>query len=122
QLPHQQVLEQMKQARAFVQHSVRASDGDCEGTPVAILEAGAAGLPIVATRHAGIPEAVIDGKSGHLVEERDTDAMATAMLSLAENGDLAAELGQQGFQHIRKNYSMGKSIAKLGDLLSSAVT
>ena len=53
----------MQHARAFVQHSVTAADGDSEGTPVSILEAGAAGLPVVSTRHAGIPEGVVKGSS-----------------------------------------------------------
>jgi glycosyltransferase involved in cell wall biosynthesis len=54
----------LRQARAFVQHSIRASNGDAEGTPVAILEAAATGLPVISTRHMGIPEAVVEGQTG----------------------------------------------------------
>ena len=60
-LNHEEVMPLFSNARCFVQHSVVPSYGDAEGTPVAILEAQAAGLPAVATRHAGIVDAVVDG-------------------------------------------------------------
>ena len=50
------------------------------------LEAGAAGLPIVATRHAGIPDVVIQGETGFLVDEHDVDGMAQRMLRLGGHG------------------------------------
>jgi colanic acid/amylovoran biosynthesis glycosyltransferase len=71
--PHSVIQEEMRNARGFVQHSVEAASGDSEGMPVAILEAGASGLPVVATRHAGIPDAVIEGTTGFLVDEHDVD-------------------------------------------------
>ena len=61
---------------AFMQHSIVADSGDSEGTPVAILEAQAASLPVIATRHAGIPDVVINNKTGLLVEELDVEGMA----------------------------------------------
>src|SRR3546814_21143924 len=72
-LTHEQVYERMKHTRAFVQHSVTAAAGDSEGTPNSILEASAAGLPVVSTRHAGIKEAVRHEETGFLVEEHDVD-------------------------------------------------
>ena len=56
---HEEVALLMQESRVFVQHSLVPSSGDTEGTPVAILEAGAAGLPVVSTKHAGISEVVI---------------------------------------------------------------
>ncbi len=55
----------------FVHHSVTASDGDQEGIPTAILEAMQTGMPVITSRHAGIPELIIDGVNGYLVNERD---------------------------------------------------
>lgn len=62
---------EMKQARCYVPHSVVAPSGDCEGKPVAILEAWAAGLPVVSTRHAGIPNVVVGQETGFVVDEGD---------------------------------------------------
>ena len=65
------ILSALQQADVFIQHSVITPSGDSEGTPNSILEASACALPIVSTRHAGIPEAVVDGETGILVNEHD---------------------------------------------------
>ena len=117
-LPHTQVVSLMQRARAFVQHSVTASYGDSEGTPVAILEAGASGLPVISTRHAGIKDVVIEGETGFLVDETDIENMAHYMVRLAKDPTLAAQLGQQAREHISVNYSMEKSIAGLWQILN----
>jgi glycosyltransferase involved in cell wall biosynthesis len=109
----QQIVDEMKNTRAFVQHSVTASDGDSEGTPNSILEASATGLPIISTRHAGIKEAVIHEKTGYLVEEHDVQTMATYMIKLAGSKELAAQLGSNGAQHIREHYELQQRIDKL---------
>ncbi len=119
--PHPEVASTLRQARVFVQHSVQASYGDSEGTPVAVLEAGATGLPVVATRHAGIQDVVIDGETGLLVEEQDTAAMAAHMLKLALDGDLVEGMGKRARAHIVANYSMDKSIGNLWGILREAV-
>ena len=62
-----------------MQHSITASNGDTEGLPVGILEAMATALPVISTRHSGIPEAVEDGITGFLVEEHDVRGMAERM-------------------------------------------
>lgn len=119
-VPHAEVAEAMRGARAFVQHSVRAADGDCEGNPVAVMEAGAAGLPVVATRHAGIPETVLDGTTGLLVDERDVDGMAERMIELARDPALAGRLGRAARERIRAEFGMEKSIERLGRILTEA--
>ena len=115
--PHSIVQREMASARAFVQHSVRAADGDCEGTPVAIIEACATGLPVVATRHAGIPDVVLEGETGLLVEERDVDGMVTAWLHLARDAELAGTLGCAGRARVAEHYELKTSIQRLGQLL-----
>ena len=117
-----EVAETMQRARAFVQHSIRTQDGDSEGTPVAVLEASASGLPVVATRHAGIKDAVIDQKSGLLVNEGDVNGMAEHMTRLAQDPQLAAELGKAGREWVSSEYSMEKSIAKLWSIIQSAMS
>lgn len=117
---HAEVANLMKCSRAFIQHSVRASDGDCEGTPVAVLEAQACGLPVVATRHAGIADVVRDGATGFLVQEYDVAAMGRRILQLAGNAALAVELGAAGRKGIVSEFSMKTSIRRLKSVLNGA--
>jgi glycosyltransferase involved in cell wall biosynthesis len=111
----------MLKARCFVQHSVEASNGDSEGTPVGILEAGASSLPVVATRHAGIPDVVVEGQTGFLVDERDTTAMAAQMLRLAQDSELAARLGSAARLHVERNFSQEQSLDRLWTIIESAI-
>ena len=118
--PHDIVARQMRQARAFVQHSVTASNGDREGMPVSILEAGAIGLPVVATRHAGISDVVVDGVTGFLVDERDARGMAAHMLTLARHPSLAGQLGDNAAVRVRRYYRMEQSLGRLTRVLHAA--
>ncbi|MDL5050806.1 glycosyltransferase, partial [Oscillatoria amoena NRMC-F 0135] len=110
----------LRQARAFVQHSIRASSGDAEGTPVAILEAAATGLPVISTRHMGIQEAVVEGQTGWLGDELDVTAMAKAMIEAAQQPEEAARRGQQGREHIARNYNQAAQIEKLRQIAMEA--
>ena len=116
---HYEVRTALRNARGFVLHSVEAPDGDCEGTPVALLEASASGLPVVATRHAGIPDVVIDGETGYLVDAGDETTMAARMIELARHPDLSARLGARGRAHIAANYSIEQNVAALSSILTS---
>ena len=120
--PHAVVASEMSRARVFVQHSVEARNGDSEGTPVAILEAGASGLPVVSTRHGGIPDVVVDGTTGFLVAERDVSGMAVHMVRLAERPALAAELGQNARLRIRQDFSHTSSMERLHAVLARAAS
>jgi glycosyltransferase involved in cell wall biosynthesis len=118
---HEVVQEEMRQVRCFVQHSVEASTGDSEGTPVGILEACASGLPVVSTRHAGIPDVVREGETGFLVDEHDVDAMAERMHRLANNAELAGEMGRAARAHVRSNFSREQSLGRLGAIIESCI-
>lgn len=119
--PHEVVAEEMRRARAFVQHSVVGPDGDSEGMPNSILEASASGLPVVATRHAGIPEVVVDGETGFLVEERDVEGMARHMARLVREPRLAAGLGDAGRTRVQETFSIESRIARLWEIIGAAV-
>ncbi len=100
------VTKVLENSSLFVQHSLRAEDGDTEGLPVSILEAMGAGLPVVATRHAGIPEAVVDDVTGRLVDEHDVDSMSSAMADLLDDPAAAARMGAAGRQRVVSDFSL----------------
>jgi glycosyltransferase involved in cell wall biosynthesis len=112
-LSHEQVAALMHTSRAFVQHSVTTSDGDSEGTPVAVLEAAASGLPVVSTDHAGISEAVADDVTGLLVQEGDVEGMAHDLLTLARDPAKAGRMGAAGRARVAERYAHGVSIPRL---------
>lgn len=114
---HQEVIELYKTAHIYVQHSVTAPDGDEEGLPVSITEALAAGLPVISTRHSGIPEAVIQGKTGELVNEKDIQGMADAMISMARSPDKWDEYGSAGRALLESDFSVPVVQKKLRAIL-----
>jgi len=114
------IAAEMRRARAFVQHSVHARSGDAEGTPVAIIEAGASGLPVIATRHAGIPDVVIEGETGILVDEGDVSGMAAAMIALAQDPERARALGEAGQRRVCSLFSIEDRLRRLRQVLDSA--
>lgn len=118
QLEFRQYLEE---SLAFIQHSITADDGDSEGTPVSILEASAAGLPVVSTYHAGIPDVIESGKTGLLVEEHDVQGMAENMIKLIENVNWAKKMGENGRSNIEQNFSLQRHIDILNDLIKGAL-
>lgn len=118
--PPEAVNAEMRGARCYIQHSVEASSGDSEGTPLSILEAGASGLPVVSTRHAGIPDVVIEGKTGFLVDEHDVGAMAHQMLRFVRDPKLAAKMGQAARTHVSQHFSLARSLGVLRSILAQS--
>ncbi|WP_324721944.1 glycosyltransferase [Salinimicrobium sp. HB62] len=116
-----QFQKYLDESLAFVQHSVTAENGDTEGTPVSILEASAAGLPVIATKHAGIPDIIIHGETGLLVEEHDVKSMAENLKRVLRDRSIARELGEKGKQNIIENYTIGRHISVLDGLIQKAV-
>ncbi len=116
--PSDVIFELMRNADIFVQHSmIDLATGDEEGLPVAILEAMAQGLPVVSTRHAGIPEAVIEDKTGYLVGEGDSRGMAEHLVTLAQDPNLRQRMGEAGWQRARECFSWEKERNHLRQVL-----
>lgn len=120
-LPHERILEVFENAYCFVQHSVVAPNGDSEGTPVAILEACAAALPVVATQHAGIKDVIVHGETGFLVEEQDVDSMSNYMIKIASDRKLAQQFGKHSRQRIKENYTLQNHISTLNQLVKDSL-
>ena len=117
--PHSRVLKEMEEADIFFLPSLTAENGDREGIPVSIMEAQATGLPIVSTIHTGIPELVLDGKTGFLVAEKDTTAMAERLKELAINPELRINMGKSGRSQVESIYDREKEIDQLDKLFRS---
>lgn len=113
--------EYLSVARAYVQHSVTAMDGDMEGTPVAILEASAAGVPVISTRHAGIPDVVVDGQTGFLVDEHDVIGMSKYMLAVLEDEELARKIGANGKTFVIENFNRAAHLGVIARAVKDAV-
>jgi colanic acid/amylovoran biosynthesis glycosyltransferase len=93
---HEEVISSLADADIFILPSVTAQDGDQEGIPIALMEAMAAGLPVLATEHSGIPELVADGVSGYLVPERNAARLAERLAALLADPERRAAMGQAG--------------------------
>lgn len=90
-------LAALQEAEIFLAPSRIAPDGDTEGgAPVAVIEAQAAGVPVVSTRHADIPEVVADRVTGLLSPEYDDDALARNLAWMLGNPAARAEMGRHG--------------------------
>jgi glycosyltransferase involved in cell wall biosynthesis len=87
-----------------------------EGLPIALLEAMAAGLPVVATAVGGVPEGVDDGTTGLLVPPRDPDALADAMMRLLHTRDLRHRMGRAGQERVRKHFSVERMVKDIDRL------
>jgi colanic acid/amylovoran biosynthesis glycosyltransferase len=104
----EEIVEILNNSHILLAPSVTAKNGDQEGTPVAIMEAMAMGLPVLSTQHSGIPELIENGVSGFLVPERDVDALAEKLDYLINNPEVWAEIGQAARLYVEENYDINK--------------
>ncbi|HEX2526837.1 MAG TPA: glycosyltransferase [Geminicoccus sp.] len=98
------VGQAMEDALALMVPSRTAASGDAEGLPTVVLEAQARGLLVVATRHAGIPEAVSDGQNGLLVPEGDPAALGDALVRVEKEPHLRAALVTAALASVRAGF------------------
>ena len=108
-----EVIELYAGAHLFVLASVVGADGAEEGHGTVLTEAKATGLPVISSRVGGIPENVLDGKSGFLVPQRDVEALTDKLSHLIEHPQLCAAMGRAGRKHVEENLD----IQRLNDRL-----
>lgn len=116
-----EVLHLMDQAHLFLLASITAASGDQEGTPVSLMEAQACGLPVLSTLHSGIPETVLDGKSGFLVQERDVAALENRLLHLIEHAQDWPIMGRNGRMHVEAYHDIHKLNRQLVSLYEKVI-
>lgn len=108
-------------SHAFLHPSQMTADQNQEGIPNSMLEAMATGLPVLATYHGGIPEAVCDNETGLLVEERDGDRLLDNMLRLVRENGLWSRISTAAAADVRTNFEQGQQIAKLEAIYDEAI-
>ncbi|MDP6529454.1 MAG: glycosyltransferase [Gemmatimonadota bacterium] len=110
-ISHDRIPEELHGFEVFVAPSRR------EGLGVAVLEAAACGVPVVASRVGGLPETVDDGRSGILLEPEDVDALATALIQLCTDAGLRARMGRHGREWVLDRFAWEDCISTMEDAL-----
>ncbi len=98
-------VENLHSKDIFVHPSLTTEDGDAEGTPTVIMAASAAGMPVISTWHAGIPEVVEDKVTGYLVAEKDVSALTKRMVMLYDQPGLWNNMGSAGRKKMEEEFS-----------------
>ncbi|MEC5183002.1 colanic acid/amylovoran biosynthesis glycosyltransferase [Cryobacterium sp. MP_3.1] len=106
-------IDEIRKGAVFCLPSVTAANGDQEGLPQVILEAGALGRPVVATFHSGIPEGVVEGLSALLVPEGAPKDLASALISVLSDSGAGQRMGDAGRKFVVENYDLRSQTAKL---------
>jgi colanic acid/amylovoran biosynthesis glycosyltransferase len=115
--PYADVLRELQSADLLIQPSRTAADGDTEGgAPTILLEAQASGLPVLSTRHADIPEVVVEGKSALLAPEGDWEALADHLSTLCREPERWPEMGRAGRRHVAEAHDIQAEARRLEDL------
>ena len=118
----EQLSRILHKAQAVVVPSRIAADGDCEGLPTVVLESIRAGVPVVASDHAGIPEIIRHEETGFLVPENDPDALAAALLAASQTGDQMRQMVARAQQRLQRDFNAATQSQKLQQYLLGNVT
>lgn len=100
------ILPEIQKSDILICPSVISTDGDEDTVPNVLKEAMACELPVIASRHGGIPELVQDQVNGFLIEEKDVTALKNKIEVLADSAELRKKLGEEGRRYVKKNYDI----------------
>jgi colanic acid/amylovoran biosynthesis glycosyltransferase len=118
---HLSVRRHIAAARLCVVPSVTASNGDSEGLPMFLAEAQGLGVPVVATRHAGIPEGIVRGHHGMLSDERDVTGLAVNIQRLLNDDALHADVARRGVALVQREFDLRRQTQRLEAVYDSVV-
>jgi len=112
----EELRELLYSSHIFLHPSETGRDGNQEGVPNSILEAMASGLPVFATRHGGIPEAVENKVSGMLANERDHRALGDGLIDCAKDSTRLLAMGRAASESVAKNFSQTEQTRRLEEM------
>lgn len=112
------VRELLSQMSVGCAPSVPTANGRREGIPVALIEAGASALPLVASRLSGIPELVTEGETGLLAQPGDSDELAGAFVLLSADRKLREQMGQRARARVKAEFSLSAGVLRLRSLIA----
>jgi colanic acid/amylovoran biosynthesis glycosyltransferase len=115
-ISQEKLREMFYTSHVFLHPSETGRDGNQEGIPNSMLEAMASGLPVFATQHGGIPEAIENGVTGVLVPERDHAALARALIEAAQDRHHLSRMARNGAEAVAQKFDQQQQISRLEDL------
>lgn len=120
-LPQEEVASLLPSADVYVQPSVVTPAGKMEGIPVALMEAMACGIPVVATALSGVPELVQPGVTGYLVPPGDAQSLANALREIYQDMDTAQQIARRGREKVLREFDLRQNVAQLSVLFSQTI-
>lgn len=120
-ISQEQLREIYYASHIFLHPSQKGHDGNQEGIPNSMLEAMASGLPVFATHHGGIPEAIQNAISGVLVPEGDHEKLAAALLDAAQDPGFLSRIALNGAEIVRKNFDLRAQAQRLEEIYLRAI-
>jgi phosphatidylinositol alpha-1,6-mannosyltransferase len=111
-------IELFKHADIFTAHNrVGPLTKREEAFGVCFIEAMSAGLPVIAGRSGGVPEIVLDGKTGYLIDQNDVESHANKLADLVNNPDLRKKMGEAGRLRVAEKFSLEQEKASIRKIL-----
>ncbi|MGD1901149.1 MAG: glycosyltransferase [Geitlerinemataceae cyanobacterium] len=122
--PQEVVREWMGRAKVLAVPSVTTAQGETEGLPIVLLEGMAMGLPVVVSRHAGMPEAVVHDRNGLLVEERDVRGLSESIARVLSDSNVWEQFSRAGRSQVEAKFDLRANTAMLerayGEIVAQA--
>lgn len=115
-IPHKEVANFIENLDIFVLPCKQDSQGDMDGIPVVLMEAMLSGVPVISTRLSGIPELVINGETGLLVEPSDSDGLVSAINQMIDDTELRESMLVSSVEKVRSTFSLAENVDKLSQL------